>query len=114
LPVPDPSPVDRELQGLAADLRKLEAEYTMYFAGRLPRPPFENRGRFEQAIKRLERARFDTQVHRFQFSALQARFSTFVELWDRGVRAREEGRPTPFTRPAQGSADVTAEEQGTV
>jgi len=112
--VPEPSPVDRELQGLAADLRKLEAEYTMYFAGRLPRPPYESRGRFEQAIKRLERGRFDTQVQRFQFAALQARFASFADLWDRGVRAREEGRSTPFTRQAQGGADGGTGEQGTV
>ena len=26
----------------------------------------------------------------------QARFSAFVDLWDRGLRAREEGRPGPF------------------
>jgi len=28
---------------------------------------------------------------------LQARFATFVDLWDRGLRAREEGRPGPFS-----------------
>jgi hypothetical protein len=27
---------------------------------------------------------------------MQARFATFVDLWDRGLRAREEGRPGPF------------------
>lgn len=110
----DPSAVERELQGLAAELRKLEAEYTMYFAGRLPRPPVENRGRFDQAIKRLERVPFGTPVHRFQFSALQARYSTFADLWDRGVRAREEGRPTPFTRPGQSAVSIDAAEPGTV
>lgn len=112
--MPDPSAVDRELQGLAADLRKLEAEYTMYFAGRLPRPPFESRGRFDQAIRRLERTPFGTQVQRFQFTALQARYATFTDLWDRGVRAREEGRPTPFTRTGQGHATSSLDEAGTV
>jgi len=27
---------------------------------------------------------------------LQSRFATFIDLWDRGLRAREEGRPGPF------------------
>jgi hypothetical protein len=112
--VSDQSAADRELQGLAADLRKLEAEYTMYFAGRQPRPPFESRGRFDQAIKRIERQPFETQVHRFQFSALQARYATFAELWDRNVRAREEGRPTPFTRPGQGVAAADGADRGSI
>lgn len=110
----DPSAVDRELQGLGADLRKLEAEYTMYFAGRLPRPPFEARARFDQAVKRLERMPGGTSVQRFQFAALQARYASFADLWDRGVRAREEGRPTPFTRPGQASASLDGADTGTI
>jgi hypothetical protein len=43
---------------------------------------------------------------RFRFSTLQARYSAFVDLWDRGMRAREEGRPGPF---AHLRADKTAE-----
>ena len=33
--------VERELVNLEAELKRLEAEYTMYFAGRLKRPPVE-------------------------------------------------------------------------
>jgi len=32
-----------------------------------------------------------------RFSTLQARYSAFVDLWDRGMRAKEEGRPGPFS-----------------
>ena len=96
--MPELSPADRELQSLAADLRKLEAEYTTYFAGRTARPPFESRQRVDQTIKRLERINYDTQALRFQFAALQSRYSAFADLWDRALRAREEGRPTPFQR----------------
>lgn len=96
--MPELSPAEREVQSLAADLRKLEAEYTTYFAGRAPRPPFESRQRFDQAIKRLERTNYDTQALRFQFAALQSRYAAFADLWDRALRAREEGRPTPFHR----------------
>ena len=39
----DPKELERELQILESDLRKLEGEYNMYFAGRLPRPPWETR-----------------------------------------------------------------------
>lgn len=112
--MPEPSPVDRELQALAGDLRKLESEYTMYFAGRSPRPPYESRARVEQAIKRLERTPYEAQLHRFQFGVVQARFAAFAELWDRAVRAREEGRPTPFTRQGSGPAAAAAPTPGTV
>ena len=30
---------------------------------------------------------------------IQTRFQTFIDLWDRGLRAREEGRPGPFAQP---------------
>jgi hypothetical protein len=102
-PLPEPKDLDRELQILESDLRKLEGEYNMYFSGRLPRPPWETRSHVEKAVKRLDRTYIQNYGDRFRFSTLQARFSAFADLWDRGLRAREEGRPGPFTlRPAQG------------
>src|SRR5687768_6551123 len=68
----------------------------MYFSGRLPRPPWETRGRVEAAIKRLDRGIIQNYGDRFRFTTLQSRFAAFVDLWDRGLRAREEGRPGPF------------------
>jgi hypothetical protein len=96
--VPDTNELDRALQLLESDLRKLEGEYNMYFSGRLPRPPFETRSRVEAAIKRIDRSYIQNYGDRYRFSSLQARFSAFVDLWDRGLRAREEGRPGPFAQ----------------
>ena len=73
----------------------------MYFSGRLPRPPWETRSRVEAAIKRLDRSVIQNYGDRFRFTTLQSRFAAFIDLWDRGLRAREEGRPGPFAqRPA--------------
>ena len=94
--MPDQTPIQRDLDQLAVELRKLEIEYNMFFSGRLPRPPWETRGRVEAIIKRWDRGYIDTAVDRFRFTTLQARFSTFVDLWDRAMRAREEGRPGPL------------------
>jgi len=88
--------LERELQILEVELRKLEGEYNMYFSGRLPRPPWETRSRVELLVKRLDRSYIQNYGDRYRFGTLQARFSAFVELWDRGLRAREEGRPGPF------------------
>lgn len=94
--------LERELQVLESDLRKLEGEYNMYFSGRLPRPPWETRARVEGAIKKLDRGYIQNYGSRFRFTTLQSRFAAFVDLWDRGLRAREEGRPGPFPqRPAE-------------
>src|SRR6188472_1083281 len=81
---------------LEAELKRLEAEYNMFFAGRLPRPPWETRGRVEAMVKRIDRSRLMNTGDRFRFEMIQTRFHAFVDLWDRGLRAREEGRPGPF------------------
>jgi hypothetical protein len=93
----DLSDLDRELELLEAELRRLEAEYNMYFAGRLPRPPWETRGRVHAMVRRLDNARIANTGGRFRFNTLQSRFQTFADLWDRGLKAKEEGRPGPFS-----------------
>ena len=50
-------------------------------------------------MKRWDRGHIDTAVDRFRFVTLQTRYAKFVDLWDRGLRAREEGRPGPFAQP---------------
>ena len=93
------SELQRDLDLLAADLKRLEGEYNMFFAGRLPRPPWETRGRVQALIKRYDRGHAMGTGDRFRFEMLQSRFQSLVELWDRGLRSREEGRPGPFAQP---------------
>ena len=94
--VTDKPDVDRDLKMLEAELRRLEAEYNMYFAGRLPRPPVETRRRVAGLVRQLDRQRLSNYAERFRFTTLQSRFQTFSDLWDRGLRAKEEGRPGPM------------------
>lgn len=111
----DSSDIERDLQTLAAEMRKLETEYTMFFAGRLKRPPWETRTRVEKIIRRWDRAHIDKATDRFRFGTLQSRFSTFADLWDRGQRALEEGRPGPFAfqapPPAAGPEDASQDDK---
>src|ERR671935_271338 len=95
--MPDPTDLQKDLQTLTAELKRLEAEYNMFFAGRLPKPPWETRGRVDNLIKTVERGHLQNFGDRFRLSTLQARYAAFIDLWDRGLRAREEGRPGPFT-----------------
>ena len=104
----EPTDLQRNLQTLAAELQRLETEYNLFFAGRLARPPQATRARVDGMMKRFDRAHFDSLALRFRFSTLQARYSTFAELWDRGLRAREEGRQGPFPRRPTATAPAPA------
>jgi hypothetical protein len=90
------TPLEKELRRLEVDLKQLEAEYNMFFSGRLPKPPWETRARVEALVKQLDRGYIQNYGDRFRFSTVQSRYATFIDLWDRGMRAREEGRPGPF------------------
>ena len=91
-----PSETERGLNTLEAELRRLEAEYNMFFAGRLPKPPWEMRSRVEVPVKQYDHAHIPNTGDRFRFTTLQSRYASFVDLWDRRMRAREEGRAGPF------------------
>lgn len=99
------SSFDRELLKLEADLKQLEAEYNMFFSGRLPKPPWDTRSRVEKVVKTMDRAYIQNTGDRFRFHTLQSRFQTFIDLWDRGLRAREEGRPGPFAQQSKKEPD---------
>ena len=94
------SDVERDLQKLETGLKNLEAQYNMFFAGRLPKPPWETRSAVEALVKRYDRGFIQNYGDRFRFQTLQSRFQTLIDLWDKGLRAREEGRAGPFAQPA--------------
>ena len=96
--------LERDLKILETTLRRLENEYTMFFAGQLPRPPLETRAKVEALLRRYDRAYIQSYADRFRLNTLQGRFSAFVQLWDRGLRAREEGRPGPYMKSARDTA----------
>ena len=103
--------IQRDLHQLAVDLKRLEGEYNMFFSGRSPRPPWETRGRVEAVIKRYDRGVSMGTGDRFRFEMLQSRFQSLVELWDRGIRSREEGRPGPFAQPRPKAAPKPGEKE---
>jgi hypothetical protein len=83
------------MQQLEAEIKKLEAEYNMFFAGRLPRLPWETRKRIEALVKRYDRSPMKNTAERFRFASLQSRFQSFLDLWEKHLKAKEEGRPIP-------------------
>jgi hypothetical protein len=96
-----PDSVEHEIDMLEAGMRRLEAEYNMYFAGRLPRPPLETRAQVAAIVRRIDNTHIANYGIRFRFTTIQTRFAKFTNLWDRGLRAKEEGRAGPFVQPRQ-------------
>jgi len=94
-----PEEIEQEIDRLEVGLRRLESEYNMYFSGRLPRPPLETRAQMNAIVRRLDNAYIANYGLRFRFTTLQTRFAKFTNLWDRGLRAKEEGRSGPFVPP---------------
>jgi hypothetical protein len=97
---PKGSEFEQEMAKLEAEIKRLEAEYNMFFAGRLPRLPWETRARVEGLVKKYDRMNIRNTAEKFRFSTLQSKFQSFVDLWERHLKAKEEGRPIPGRRSA--------------
>jgi len=87
------SDFDKEMQHLEAEIRRLEAEYNMFFAGRLPRLPWETRTRVEALVKKHDRSFIRNTADRFRFESMQNKYAKFCELWERQISQMEGGRP---------------------
>jgi hypothetical protein len=87
------SEFEQQMAQLEAEMKRLEAEYNMFFAGRLPRLPWETRARVDALVKRYDRMNLRNTAEKFRFGTLQSRYAAFCELWERSLNAREEGRP---------------------
>lgn len=85
-----PDPFGQEMGQLEVELKRLESEYSQFFAGSLKRMPIERRRRVEATIRRHDRATRQNTAERFRFETLQARFASLSQLWDRTLRDREK------------------------
>jgi hypothetical protein len=87
------SDFDKQMMHLDAEIRRLEAEYNMFFAGRLPRPPFETKNRVHALVKKHDNSFIRNTADRFRFETLQTRYYKFMELVEKQMLAKELGRP---------------------
>lgn len=95
---PPTTAFDRQLRDLETEIRRLEVDYNLFFAGRLPKLPWDQRARVEGLVKQYDRMHIQNTAERFRFQGLQSRFSAFCELWERNLKSREGGRPGPRGR----------------
>jgi hypothetical protein len=104
---PPRSDFDREFQMLEAELKRLEAEYNQFFAGRLPRLPWDQRARVDAMMRRFDRMHFKNTGDRFRFQTLQSRWASFTELWERQIKAQETGRRPGAVRASAAAPPAT-------
>jgi hypothetical protein len=81
-----------DLDQLATSIRQLQARWDMYFSGVEKRPPNEAHARVEKVIREYDRSVIRNNADRFRLQGLVSRFNTLNELWQKRLRAREEGR----------------------
>ncbi|HLA96646.1 MAG TPA: hypothetical protein VK612_13060 [Pyrinomonadaceae bacterium] len=80
--------VDKTLAKIEEDIRRLKIDFDIYFNGAVKRPPLEARARLESQIKRLLDNRALSFAQRYQLNSLVSRFTSYRELWRRGLRAK--------------------------
>ena len=85
--------IEDDIALLERGIRELQVEWEKFFGGVEKKPPLELRARIEGLIKRYAYADIRNNSERFKYQSLTARYNTFNELWNKRLRALEEGRP---------------------
>ncbi len=81
-----------DLEWLAQGIRQLQIEWEKFFSGIERKPPNEAKDRLEAVIRRYAYTEIRNNAERFRYQSLVSRYNTFSELWNKRLRAREEGR----------------------
>jgi len=104
-----------DLDRLDVSLRQLQVKWDMFLSGAEKKPPDDLQAQVQLIIKRYGSAEIRNNGERFRYQSLTARFTTFNELWQKRLRAREEGKafgqhglraeqlPPPRPAPAAGT-----------
>lgn len=83
--------IDRALSDLEQDIAKLKRDFDRFLAGAEKVSPERERDRVLSEIKRLNSMTMQNSGQRFLFQSLMTRFYSYNELWNRLLRAKEEG-----------------------
>lgn len=83
--------LDEDLDQLDVSIRQLQIEWDKFFAGVERRPPNDLQKRVEGLVRRHAYTEMRNMGDRFRYQSLTSKFNTFNELWNKRLRAREEG-----------------------
>ena len=85
--------IGADLEQLEKGITLLKIEWEKFFGGVERKPPNELRARIERLIRQYAGGEIRNATERFRYFGLTARYNTFNELWNKRLRAVEEGRP---------------------
>jgi hypothetical protein len=85
-----------EMNRLESEIKRLEAEYNMFFTHRAPKPPLETRKRVDALVKKHDRSYIQNTADRFRFLTIQTRYAKLNELWERQLNNHDYGKPKRF------------------
>jgi len=81
-----------DLDRLDVTIRQLQVKWDLFFNGQEKKPPSDLQSKVEALMKQYANAEIRNSGERFRYQSLSARFTTFNELWQKRLRAREEGK----------------------
>ena len=114
----DPKQIERELDDLDMALTLLKRDYEIYFSGGSKLPPLPAHRKLENQIRKYSGMSSLNYAQRFRYNNINARFNTFVDLWNKQMRYKEEGRtpsggvvqvPVPEKQHRQRKSGIDAE-----
>jgi hypothetical protein len=85
--------LEEDLELLEKSIRQLQIEWEKFFGGVEKKPPVDMRTRVENMLRKHAFGEIRNNTERFRYMNLTARYNTFNELWNKRLRALEEGRP---------------------
>ena len=86
------SAIDEDLTKIEEGTFRLQKDWERFFSGQERTAPFESRRRLEWLIRRYVGVEIRNNIERFRFQSLTARYNTLSDMWNRRLRAIEEGR----------------------
>lgn len=84
--------IPEDLDQLERMIRQIQIEWEKFFGGVEKKPPADLRTKLETLIRRYAGVEIRNSIERFRYQTLTSRYNTFNELWNKRMRAREEGR----------------------
>jgi hypothetical protein len=84
--------LQQDLDRLDVAMRQLLVKWDLFFNGAEKKPPSELQAQVEALVRRYANVEIRNNGERFRYQGLSARFASFNELWQKRLRAREEGK----------------------
>lgn len=84
--------VSDDLDLIDRSIRQLQIEWDKFFSGVEKKPPNDLQTRVQTLVRKYAYTELTNNTERFRYQSLTSRLTTFSELWNKRMRAREEGR----------------------